>query len=149
MTPHYKKILDTHQQHRTNSCFQMSPELALKFAKVLGVHNNPFQDHHCWDGKGCEPYATPHIVGTYFVKFETKSFEHPYLGLTERLEREISKGRFPVVSLLPPQSDLWHGYIVLAKISGNDFEVVTKKGCLLDGECKSEVDTLIKKHKQY
>ena len=64
----------------------MAPELALKFADILGLYDSPFQNHHCWDGKGFEPYAPAHIVGKYLVTFERPTFQSPYQELYQKLE---------------------------------------------------------------
>ncbi len=141
MDQKYRDILDTHQQLRNYSCFQMAPELALKFAGIIDLYDSPFQEISCWDGKGFEPYASPHNVGKYCITFASQTFQSPYCGLSQKLENELKKGFFPVVSLQPAPG-VWHGYVVLEKISGNDFVVVTKKGSLEGLPCTSEEDKL-------
>lgn len=143
MIQKYQHILDNHQQHREFSCFQMTPKLALKFFGILRLHDNPFQNHHCWDRKGYEPYVTPHIVGKHLVTFRTPSFCNTLDQLFDPLRQELEAGYFPVVSLSPRHSSPAHGFVVLEKVSDSDFLVVTKTGDMTTNQpCLSLVDKL-------
>lgn len=134
-------ILNQHVQLRQNSCFQMAPELALKISGIIHPIEYPFQ-FHPWDEKGFEPYKQSHTVGEYLIEFEEKRYEYPYSGMRERLQEEIDKGNFPVVSLRPEPHKSWHGYVAFEQDENNDFVILTKRGSSDLGKCESRCEKL-------
>jgi len=142
MIQKYTEILNIHQQQRKGSCFQMAPELALKFAGILPRNKYPFQDNHDWDWKGYEPYADHLIVGRHELVIQQELFKSPYSDMAERLNDALAKNCFPVVSLQSPGSDIWHGYVVIKELTNDNFVVVTKGGSLEELSCVSIQDEL-------
>ena len=138
----FEQIIDTHQQLRKNTCFQMAPELALKLAGILDIQEYPFQNNVEWDGKGYEPYQSSCIVQKHLLQFDTKKYLYPYQELFPRLQEELDKGNFPILSLLIPNAEAWHGFVLLDRVSEYDYVVVTKMGSLEFPPCQSREDTL-------
>jgi len=137
-----KHVLDHHKQLRHNTCFQMAPELALKLVGILDIQEYPFQNNIEWDGKGYEPYHTSHIVQKHKIQFETKTYQYPYAELFPRLQEELGKGTFPILSLLAPNAQAWYGFVLLDRVAEHDYEVVTKMNHQLSPPCLSLTGTL-------
>lgn len=138
----FQKIADSHQQLRSHSCFQMAPELALKFAGIFVEGDYPYQNQLNWDRRGFEPYVTPFQNTQWTVDWIENRFEYPYAKMAFLLQAELKEKRYPIVSLLPNGRTAWHGYVVIEPIGSDDFLLVTKKGSLQTPPCVTWEDSL-------
>jgi hypothetical protein len=143
LPPNFQKIADAHQQLRDGSCFQMGPELALKFARIIDMADYPYQNQPQWDGRGFEPYSPPFQNAQWTVVWTVGRFDYPYAGMVALFQAELKDQRYPIVSLLPPNHGSWHAYIVVAPIGSDDLLLATKRGSLQSPPCITEVDTLL------
>ena len=142
LTPEFQKIADTHQQLRSHTCFQMGPELALKFAGILSDQDYPYQHQTKWDERGYEPYAMPFENDQWIVQWAESGFDCPYAGMAALFQNELNEKRYPIVSLLPDGQSDFHSYVVVAPIGSDDFLLVSKRGSLQAPPCTTEIDLL-------